>query len=352
MRILLIALITLTGCGPGRAVPTTQTDGGPAVWLDGPTSVRDGRVRPPDAALFEGLCPICNGQCTDVSTDPENCGGCGVRCSPTFVCQNGGCGCPAGHTLCFDGCFDTATDPAHCGGCTVTCAPGSVCHNGQCTKNLLTALQLNGVASLVGGVLRLTEAQGTQNGSAFTKTPIPISSSMTFASYFRFRIHGGSGADGLAFVLQNDPRGSLAIASGSEGGDLAYADLMYYNKTQILNSLAVELDTFPNGPGAPYCDPDDNHVGIGTNGTFTCTTKGAPFDLDSGVAGHVWVDYVGGLLTVYLGATPSKPVAPLLTYKVDLVSLVGTQAHVGFTAATGGATNVHDIETWDFTSTP
>jgi len=70
------------------------------------------------------------------------------------------------------------------------------------------------------------------------------------------------------------------------------------------------------------------------------------------VAGHVWVDYAAGLLAVYLSATPTKPTAPLLTCKVDLVSLVGTQAHVGFTGATDGATNVHDIEAWELNGSP
>ena len=348
--IAIIALVTIAGCGSGRAVPTTSqaNDGGASVTLDWQSIGRDG----PAVLLLDAAppCPMCSGQCTDTSTDPEHCGACGVRCPPTFICQNGGCGCPAGFTLCFGGCFDTTSDPSHCGGCTVTCGAGSSCFNGQCAQNLLGALQLNGAATMVNGVLRLTDAQGGQNGSAFTKTPIPISSSMTLKSHFRFRMHGGTGADGLTFVLQNDPRKSLALATGSEGGDLAYADFLYNNGTQITNSLAVELDTWSNSSGLPYCDPDENHVGIGTNGTFTCNAKSAPFDLDSGAAGHAWVDYAKGLLAVYLSATPTKPATPILLDKIDLVSLVGTQAYVGFTGATGGATNMHDIEAWELNS--
>jgi hypothetical protein len=83
--------------------------------------------------------------CLDVTSDNENCGGCGVSCpSPGFVtsCVNGSCVCIA--QLCWIpdggfGCSDTAYDSTNCGGCAfalppsgVSCGYGEVCNNSQC----------------------------------------------------------------------------------------------------------------------------------------------------------------------------------------------------------------------------
>src|SRR5262245_48196580 len=35
---------------------------------------------------------LCNGQCVTVVGDPNNCGGCGVKCNPGQVCSGSTCG--------------------------------------------------------------------------------------------------------------------------------------------------------------------------------------------------------------------------------------------------------------------
>jgi hypothetical protein len=80
----------------------------------------------------------CEGECTDTSSDPANCGGCGVEydCSElgyatgaAYVCCGGNC-CSAANNVC---CGDVCCEPANCCG-DVCCAPGSgekgppVCH--------------------------------------------------------------------------------------------------------------------------------------------------------------------------------------------------------------------------------
>lgn len=81
-----------------------------------------------------------SGTCNDLSSDPNNCGGCGVTCSS--VCVNGMCqmSCGAtGYADCngseSDGCeVNVTSDPSNCGGCGITCdgITGQACVQGRC----------------------------------------------------------------------------------------------------------------------------------------------------------------------------------------------------------------------------
>jgi hypothetical protein len=77
----------------------------------------------------------CNGTCTAVNSDPNNCGACGNVCpESTPICNQGTCsGCPAGGTYCNGVCTNTAFDPSNCGGCGIVCAvtcSGGICQDG------------------------------------------------------------------------------------------------------------------------------------------------------------------------------------------------------------------------------
>jgi hypothetical protein len=68
---------------------------------------------------------LCQGgegkECTDVTSDNRNCGGCGVQCQSGFECRQSQCQtivCPEGRIWCGSACVDTQTDPQNCGGCT------------------------------------------------------------------------------------------------------------------------------------------------------------------------------------------------------------------------------------------
>jgi hypothetical protein len=77
----------------------------------------------------------CTVTCVDLTTDPSNCGACGVPCQPHAVCvptqvgavTNGQCQCPSSLTLCNGACSDITTDPNNCGACGMACATGQVC---------------------------------------------------------------------------------------------------------------------------------------------------------------------------------------------------------------------------------
>jgi glucose/arabinose dehydrogenase len=201
-----------------------------------------------------------------------------------------------------------------------------------------SSLRLNADAVRNGNELRLTPAELSKKGSAYFATAIPISSNTSFQTDFGFRVDGGqgtSGADGFTFIVQNSPAGLNAIAA--EDGQTLGA-------RGITNSLIIEFDSFQNAG-----DISDNHISVVLNGqTIPIVERSSAIDLNGGQNLHAWVDYNGLVdrLAVYLSNTNTKPATPVLTANVDLAGLVGNQAYVGFTGATGGAWNNHQILDW------
>ncbi|GAB6163629.1 hypothetical protein JCM12298_27890 [Desulfothermus naphthae] len=203
-------------------------------------------------------------------------------------------------------------------------------------------LQLNGNASITNGILRLTPDQGEKRGSAFYKTPIFISD--YFSTKFTFQIHDGGyngqdRGDGFAFVAQISSNGTSALGAG--GGGLGYKG--------ISPSIAVEFDTFKNDN---YSDPSKYHVGLDLNGNMTSvkTTDVVSSSLYSNNSNrYAWIDYDEGWIKVYLSNSNNKPDNPTLSYEIGNLGNY-ENVYVGFTAATGGAYEIHDIISWEFTT--
>ncbi len=212
-------------------------------------------------------------------------------------------------------------------------------------------LQLNGNAACTGGVLRLTPVAASQVGSAFLTTPIPISPTTTFAAEFTIQMGmdgqsgscgdgSGWGADGMTFTVQS--QGPTAL--GAVGGGMGYHD--------IAPSLAVELDSWLNPE-----DPDGNHLGIDLGGTFPSVAVtpitplwNAATNTLNGPIWYLWVDYNGSQMEVRASTSPARPVAPTLSWTGSLVNaLGGGPAYFGFTAATGGCFQFHDVRSFRLT---
>ena len=89
---------------------------------------------------------LCGGECEDLLNDPQNCGACGAGCAQagphqSTTCSKGLCGfeCEAGYADCngtpADGCeVDLRIHPANCGACGNACdiAGGQPCIEGKC----------------------------------------------------------------------------------------------------------------------------------------------------------------------------------------------------------------------------
>ncbi len=190
--------------------------------------------------------------------------------------------------------------------------------------------------------LRLTTNASGQLGAGWTLTKQRIGDG--FDTTFQFQISQlvWGGADGFAFVIQN----SAANALGGGGGSIGYAG--------ITASLAIEFDTYRNND-----DPNGNHIsvhtlGINPNSSLESASIGwaTMSNMKDGNWHLVRVRYVvqpKPQLSIYI----DNAAAPLVNVAVDIVSklqLPDATAWLGFTGATGGVSETHDVRNWQFMS--
>ncbi|MCC6361148.1 MAG: PEP-CTERM sorting domain-containing protein, partial [Phycisphaerales bacterium] len=129
----------------------------------------------------------------------------------------------------------------------------------------VAGLTINGNAAQVGSVLRVTPANFSQAGSAFSTSTVSLASGSSFSTYFQFRFTSpggacdgqGCGADGLVFVVQ-----TVGNNVGGLGGGIGYQG--------IANSLGIEFDTWNNGA---IDGGSSNHAGINLAGDVNSVAR-------------------------------------------------------------------------------
>jgi hypothetical protein len=190
-----------------------------------------------------------------------------------------------------------------------------------------------------GDTFQLTaDGTGGQATSGFAQTTQSLTSFV--AQYTYLGTSSGTPADGVAFVVHNDPRGTAALGgSGGSGG--------FGGATPITNSVAFFFD--------PYYTQASN----GSHGAFQFATNGSGGlfyigDTKVNVAGSYPIDvklsYFGGTLNVAMRDGVTGNVHTFST-AVDIPTVLGTSTgYVGFTGATGGATATQKVYNFAFQS--
>lgn len=239
-----------------------------------------------------------------------------------------------------------------------------------------------------GGALRLTTANQNQHGSAWFYVQQPLANGFTTA--FQFQISKSNmcfgcsfPADGLALVIQNDPAGTGALGYAFDGQNISYGNNDVGSASgpghAILNSLAIELDTFDN---SNYGDPNGNHIAVqscGPNNATTLSPNSADHNyicasglganlalqtLPSGLSlsdGNVHTITVNYLppgtctsscnnLTVYFDST--QVLQATVNLATQLYMSNNSNAFIGFTAATGALVQNNDIISWSYSQWP
>jgi len=265
-------------------------------------------------------------------------------------------------------CANSATPPAGC--------------------QILTDGSPNQPTVISGGVLQLNSANLNQHGAAWYSVAEPMSTGFTTA--FQFQISNTNAcqscsfpADGLALVIQNDPAGTGALGYTGDGQNISYGNNDISTASgpgnAILNSLAIELDTYQN---TNYGDPNGNHIAVqscGPNNASTLTPNSADHDyicpsgapanlalqslpagtsLSDGNVHTITVNYLPpgnctsacNNLSVYLDSTLVLQATLNLTAQLNLTS--NGSAYIGLTAATGGSVENNNILSWSFSSLP
>jgi len=214
-------------------------------------------------------------------------------------------------------------------------------HNNQtqlatATYDHLTITQ-GGTALPTGTVVRLTDGGGGEAASAWRTQQVPVTGA--FSTSFVLRdLPVNNFADGMAFVLQADPRGTAALGGG--GGDIGYGG--------ITPSVAVEFNIWDNNSHNPHHTLTKLFLNGSTDRTGEIDMQSSGINFSSNHPFKVDIAYDG--ITKVL----SETVRDLATgavfntgYVVNIRQVIGRDtAFVGFTGGTGGATSIQDITNW------
>jgi hypothetical protein len=200
-----------------------------------------------------------------------------------------------------------------------------------------TNLTLNGTTSHVYGsnvYILTTDATG-QTGSVMSDKRIDLTHDFDLSFNLQIGAKALAG-DGMAFVLHNDPFGNDALGTG--GGGLGAAGL--------LNGLAIQFDTWQN---VAQGDIAGAHTDIATTdqrqSVYRLTDQVSLNDLADGNDHNVHVTWDAATLTLAYTYDGTQVAKLQLTSQQFAAYFGGSNfVYLGFTGATGGSSDLHQIE--------
>ncbi|KAH0873882.1 hypothetical protein HID58_071244, partial [Brassica napus] len=221
-------------------------------------------------------------------------------------------------------------------------------------------LIMSGVTEIAStGAIRLTTDTSRVIGHAFYSLPIRFkppgqNRALSFSTSFVIAMvpeYVTLGGHGLAFTITPTPNLQGSLSS-------QYLGILNSSRANVSSHFfAVEFDTVKD---LEFEDINDNHVGIDINSLESSASTPAAYFLpnstkkelflDSGRVIQAWIDYDSNKkrLDIKLSPLSEKPKLSLLSYNIDLSSVVGDEMYVGFSASTGLLASSHYILGWNF----
>jgi hypothetical protein len=139
--------------------------------------------------------------CVNLQDDPSNCGQCGAVCEPNGFCAQGSCHCAAGYTDCGAAaapqCLLLLSDPDNCGGCGARCQACEICEGGACTARsdiFVTSI----VPLLSSQAVAIAVTIGDFNGDGVPDLAAAVGSSGNFDQGDQIQIFFGDGGGGFS----------------------------------------------------------------------------------------------------------------------------------------------------------
>lgn len=178
-------------------------------------------------------------------------------------------------------------------------------------------------------------------------TNSPASFETTFSFQFRNKnmSSGSYGGSGLTFIIVPDE-----FTVGRSG---PWLRMLNDACEEDYKAVAVEFDTRHN---PEFGDLNDNHVGINLGTIVSSKTINASdvgVFLKDGSVHRAWIRYDGSRrwLEIHLGSDELKfPSKHLFSESLDLSPFLKEYMFVGFSASTGNMTQIHNVLSWNFTS--
>lgn len=199
---------------------------------------------------------------------------------------------------------------------------------------------LSGQAAYMDGdCIQLTADTAYAEGIAFYSTPINLEHPFQI-SFDLFFGEKDEGADGMTFVIHDDPRGLEAFGVWGEGMGYGRWNPSNPHGTSISPSIAVEFDTYQN---IRQNDPANDHIALLENGssyhTLSYPDKDPAFNLEDGRL-H---DFVFSWNPAQQSITVLLDGQLVASRNLDLVNTIfngKTEVIWGFTASTGRKFNL------------
>ncbi|XP_042501403.1 L-type lectin-domain containing receptor kinase IX.1-like [Macadamia integrifolia] len=204
------------------------------------------------------------------------------------------------------------------------------------------------------------------SGGVFYNVPVQLWDKKTgnltnFATHFTFTLgnprttcslsYAYCFGDGLAFFLAPNESVIRSDYTGGSFGLINTAD----NSTRANNSIiAVEFDSYGNG-----WDPDSSHIGIDISSLKSVNTTSCNFTLwdwmrNNSYPWEAWVDYDSSSLNLSVLLTCANKSLSCesysLSYIINLKEYLPEKVFVGFSASTGLSAELHQLNSWDFSS--